>query len=75
MTTVPMWLDELPRLVLQPGHRQAGTLRNTVLHITDGPLAVLNTPSHTFIARGNHGVAWPGDARGPLLGPDHATWR
>src|SRR4029453_11732008 len=59
--TVPTWLDELTCLVFQPGHRQSGTLCKPVLDITDGSLAVLNPSSHSFIARGNHRAARPGE--------------
>src|SRR5262249_6793611 len=60
-TTVTTWLDELPCLVFQPGHRQSGALCEPVLYIPDGSLAVLNPSSYSFIARGHHGVARPGD--------------
>src|ERR1043166_6772839 len=58
---VPMGRDELPGFIFQPRHRQSGTQRNPVLHITNGPLAVLDPPGDTFIPSRDHRVPGPGD--------------
>jgi len=56
-----MWLDKLPSLVLQQGHRKPGTPGHAVLDVADGALTDLDAASDSLIATSGHGAAWPVD--------------